>query len=63
MNLPVNQACLRNQQPILNVLEQYFVEKGLVFELGCGTAQHAVHFTTELDSHTAKERNHATSKN
>ena len=48
MNLPVNQACLRNQQPILEVLSNVFTEKGNVLELACGTGQHAVHMASHL---------------
>ena len=48
MDLPVNQACLRNQQPILDVLTKYFAEPGTVLEVGCGTAQHAVHMASNL---------------
>jgi SAM-dependent methyltransferase len=47
-SLPTNQACLRNQQPILEVLSQYFTKESGVLELACGTAQHAVHMATHL---------------
>jgi len=47
-SLPTNQACLRNQQPILEVLSQYFTKESGVLELACGTGQHAVHMATHL---------------
>lgn len=47
-SLPTNQACLRNQQPILEVLGRYFTKESGVLELACGTAQHAVHMATHL---------------
>ena len=47
-SLPTNQACVRNQQPILEVLSRYFTKESGVLELACGTGQHAVHIATHL---------------
>ena len=43
MEKPVSQPCLRNQEPIYQVLSQHFKKAGSVIELACGTAQHAVY--------------------
>lgn len=48
MEKPVSQPCLRNQQPIMHVLSQHFIEPGSVLELACGTAQHAVYCCEHL---------------
>lgn len=41
---PFAPACERNQDPILAVLRQYFLDRRRVLEIGSGTGQHAVHF-------------------
>lgn len=46
--LPISQSCLRNQQPILQVLQRYFTQPASVLELACGTAQHAVYMAKHL---------------
>lgn len=43
MQKPVSQPCLRNQEPIRQVLDKHFKNAGSVLELGCGTGQHAVY--------------------
>ena len=45
---PVSQPCLRNQEPIYQVLRSHFSMPGSVLELACGTAQHAVYFAERL---------------
>jgi hypothetical protein len=46
--LPHSEACDRNQGPILQVLQQWFLGSGTVLEIGSGTGQHAVHFSRHL---------------
>lgn len=41
---PISQACINNQQPILEIIQPLFTEIGEVFEIGSGTGQHAVCF-------------------
>ncbi len=48
MTKPISQPCLRNQEPIFQVLQQQFTQTGTVLELACGTAQHAVYLTQQL---------------
>lgn len=48
MSKPISEPCLRNQSPILLVLETYFSSPGSVLELGCGTGQHAVFMAKNL---------------
>lgn len=48
MNKPFAESCAENQQPILEVLQQLFVEQGRVLEIGSGTGQHAVFFTSNM---------------
>ena len=45
---PVSEACERNREPILKVLQQWFIASGDVLEIGAGTGQHAVHFAQGL---------------
>lgn len=48
MEKPFSQACENNKQPILDVIGQYFADAKLIFEIGSGTAQHAVFFAEKL---------------
>jgi SAM-dependent methyltransferase len=45
---PYADACERNQDPILKVLQQWFLAPGAVLEIGAGTGQHAVHFARHM---------------
>lgn len=45
---PHAEACDRNQEPILEVLQQHFADRRRVLEIGSGTGQHAVHFAAAL---------------
>jgi len=46
--LPYSAACERNREPILGVLRTHFADRRRVFEIGSGTAQHAVFFARAL---------------
>ena len=48
MELPFSEACERNKGPILEVLKKVFSKTETVLEIGSGTGQHAVHFSTHL---------------
>lgn len=48
MNLPFSEACERNKEPIGRVLERVLPAAGSVLEVGAGTGQHAVHFSSIL---------------
>jgi hypothetical protein len=48
MTRPFSQACENNKQPILDVLLRTLPPRGLVLELGSGTAQHVLHFAKAL---------------
>lgn len=45
---PHSDACERNREPILKVLQQWFVTPGTVLEIGSGTGQHAIYFAQAL---------------
>jgi cyclopropane fatty-acyl-phospholipid synthase-like methyltransferase len=45
---PLSDACLRNQDPILEILRIHMKQPGKVIEIGCGTGQHAVYFAANL---------------
>lgn len=46
--LPVSDACLRNQQPIFDILSQELAADDVVLEIGSGTGQHAAFFSCRL---------------
>ena len=46
--LPYSEACERNKEPILTILQSRFSELTTVVEIGSGTAQHAVYFAGRL---------------
>ncbi len=43
---PVSPSCERNQQPILERLKAVFPDTADILEIGSGTGQHAVYFST-----------------
>ena len=45
---PHSEACERNRDPILNVLQQWLLASGSVLEIGAGTGQHAAYFAQHL---------------
>lgn len=47
-NRPYADACDRNRDPILEVLQRYFSDRNRVLEIGSGTGQHAVYFAAAL---------------
>lgn len=47
-DLPVAEACLRNQKPIADALQQLLPEPSFVLEIGSGTGQHAHYMTRHL---------------
>ncbi len=47
-DLPFSPACVRNQGPILALLQAELAACRTVLELGSGTGQHAVHFASQL---------------
>ncbi len=48
-SLPFSEACERNKDPILEVLQRWLGRQaGLALEIGAGTGQHAVHFARHL---------------
>lgn len=48
MEKPFSQACENNKQPILAVLKRIFANSKQVLEIGSGTGQHAVYFSSQL---------------
>ena len=47
MEIPYSEACERNKNPILSVLNSHFDSVKTVLEVGSGTGQHAVFFAGE----------------
>jgi hypothetical protein len=45
---PYSPSCDRNQEPILAVLREQFVDRRDVLEIGSGTGQHAVYFAAAM---------------
>ena len=45
---PFAESSEQNKEPILTVLQKEFIESGVVLEIGGGTGQHAVYFSSEL---------------
>lgn len=45
-DLPFSPACERNKQPIAEVLQQWLADDARVLEIGAGTGQHAVYFSS-----------------
>ncbi len=48
MYKPIAESCLRNQQPIADVLTKLFADSRHVLEIGSGTGQHAVYCAERL---------------
>ncbi|MBX2849301.1 MAG: DUF938 domain-containing protein [Acidiferrobacterales bacterium] len=47
-NLPFSQACERNKDPILEVIQPHLKQAKSVLEIGSGTGQHALYFAQNL---------------
>jgi SAM-dependent methyltransferase len=45
---PYAESSEQNKEPILSVIREVFVEPGTVLEIGAGTGQHAVYFSSEM---------------
>ena len=45
---PFSEACERNREPILAVLQRVFADRRRVLEIGSGTGQHAAYFAPAL---------------
>lgn len=45
---PYAESCEQNQQVILEILQQVFTDPGQVLEIGSGTGQHALFFTSHM---------------
>ncbi len=45
---PLSEAAERNKLPILEVIRDYFPERGTVLEIGSGTGQHAAFFASQM---------------
>lgn len=48
MNKPFSQSCENNKQPILEIIQTFFLESTTVWEIGSGTGQHACYFAKNL---------------
>lgn len=48
MELPSSMACLRNREPIAQVLKTYIKDHQHILEIGHGTGEHALYFAQEL---------------
>ena len=61
--LPYSEACERNKDPILAVLRTAFATRHAVLEVGSGTGQHAVYFSSalrQLSWQPTEQRDHLT---
>jgi len=61
MHIPYSEACERNKDPILSVLQPYLKDTSSVLEIGTGTAQHAVYFAAanpQLSWQTSDQQAH-----
>lgn len=47
--LNYSEACERNKEVILQLLQQYMYDRRLVLEIGSGSGQHAIHFANTLN--------------
>lgn len=47
-SLPFSEACERNKNPILEVLEKHLPKRGFILEIGSGTGQHVVYFADRI---------------
>lgn len=45
---PYSAACERNQEPICQILSDFFADRQSILEIGSGTGQHAVYFAPRL---------------
>lgn len=45
---PYSAACERNQEPIFQILSDFFADRQSILEIGSGTGQHAVYFAPRL---------------
>ena len=48
MNKPFSQSCVENQEVILNAISSYLKKDTRVLEIGSGTGQHAVYFSSNF---------------
>jgi len=48
IEIPFSAPCERNKNDILEAIEPHLRDRDVVLEIGTGTAQHAVHFATQL---------------
>ena len=48
LDKPISQPCLRNQDPIYQVLKSAITRNGNLLEIGCGTGQHGVYMAQRL---------------
>jgi len=48
LNKPYSESCDQNREPIQQVIEKYIKGRKTVLEIGSGTGQHAVYFTSQF---------------
>lgn len=48
MEKPYSESCDQNREPILSVIKPLLKDKRTVLEIGSGTGQHAVYFTSKM---------------